>query len=102
MYCIIYGTASQAERSFMQAVIFVPIFKEDDTMTIEKLPSGSYRATVMENGKRYRKTFDHKPTHKEVMQALAEEMKEQPKKGELSFMEAAEKYCESKRNVLSP
>lgn len=71
-------------------------------MTIEKLPSGSYRATVMENGKRYRKTFDHKPTQKEVMQALAEEMKEQPKKGELSFKEAAEKYCESKRNVLSP
>ena len=71
-------------------------------MTIEKLPSGSYRATVMENGKRYRKTFDHKPTQKEVMQALAEEMKEQPKKGELSFKEAAEKYCESKRHVLSP
>ena len=71
-------------------------------MTIEKLPSGSYRATVMENGKRYRKTFDHKPTQKEVLQALAEEMKEQPKKGMLSFKEAAEKYCESKRNVLSP
>lgn len=71
-------------------------------MTIEKLPSGSYRATVMQEGKRYRKTFDHKPTQKEVLQALAEEMDNTPKNAGLSFRAAAKQYTESKRNVLSP
>lgn len=71
-------------------------------MTIEKLPSGSYRATVMQEGKRYRKTFDHKPTQKEVLQALAEELSEHSKKIGLTFKEAARQYVEMKRNVLSP
>lgn len=74
-------------------------------MNIEKLPSGSYRATIMEKGKRYRKTFDHKPTQKEVLSALAAVMEEKPpeeKKPELTFEKAAEKYCDSKRNILSP
>lgn len=71
-------------------------------MTIEKLPSGSYRATIMEHGKRYRKTFDHKPTQKEVLQALAGEMSEKPKKTGMTFSVAAGKYCDSKKNTLSP
>lgn len=70
-------------------------------MTIEKLPSGSYRATIMQNGKRYRRTFDHKPTQKEVLQALSDELNAKPKIG-LTFAEAAAKYCEMKSNVLSP
>ena len=60
-------------------------------MTIEKLPSGSYRATIMEHGKRYRKTFDHKPTQKEVLQALAAEMSAKPKKTGMTFSAAAGK-----------
>jgi integrase len=71
-------------------------------MSIEKLPSGSYRATVMVNGVRYRRTFNHKPTQKEVMQALAAEMSEDPKPEALTFEQAAVKYCESKESVLSP
>lgn len=73
-------------------------------MNIEKLPSGSYRARLMYNGKSYRKTFDHKPTQKEVMQSIAAELDETPAAGktELPFEAAAKKYCDSKRNVLSP
>lgn len=70
-------------------------------MTIEKLPSGSYRATIMQDGKRYRRTFDHKPTQKEVLQALSDELNAKPKIG-LTFAEAAQKYCDMKSNVLSP
>lgn len=33
--------------------IFIPIFKEEDTMKIEKLPSGSYRNRKMYRGKMY-------------------------------------------------
>lgn len=73
-------------------------------MNIEKLPSGSYRARLMYKGKSYRKTFDHKPTQKEVMQAIAGELEDKPAaaKAELSFEDAAKKYCDSKKNVLSP
>jgi len=73
-------------------------------MTIEKLPSGSYRATIMQDGKRYRRTFDHKPTQKEVLKALSAEMEEEGThaRSGLTFETAAVKYCESKRNVLSP
>lgn len=71
-------------------------------MTIEKLPSGSYRATVMFKGKRYRRTFDHKPTQKEVLQSLSDEMQDKPEKTGLTFKEASEKYCDSKKNTLSP
>lgn len=71
-------------------------------MNIEKLPSGSYRATIMYDGKRYRRTFDHKPTQKEVLSALSEEMNERRSKTGLTFEEAAKKYCDSKKNTLSP
>lgn len=71
-------------------------------MNIEKLPSGSYRATIMYDGKRYRRTFDHKPTQKEVLSALSDEMNEKRSKTGLTFEEAAKKYCDSKKNTLSP
>lgn len=68
-------------------------------MNIEKLPSGSYRARLMYKGKSYRKTFDHKPTQKEVMQSIAAELDENPAAGktELSFEDAAKKYCDTKK-----
>nr|DAG85322.1 MAG TPA: Integrase [Caudoviricetes sp.] len=43
-YCIIFGAATQAEHEFQLAVIFIPIFKEDDFMAKKKkypnLPNG--------------------------------------------------------------
>ena len=73
-------------------------------MKIEKLPSGSYRIRKMYKGKMYTVIFDHKPTQKEAMQAMAAELdKVQHKKDEgLTFKIAGEKYIDSKRNVLSP
>lgn len=73
-------------------------------MTIEKLPSGSYRISQTVNGKRYRVTVDHKPTEKETVVLLAEQM---AKKGavissNLPFIHACDAYIESKSNILSP
>lgn len=73
-------------------------------MTIEKLPSGSYRVTQTKDGIRYRVTFDHKPTKHEAEDAIFDKMVssgERPN-GALTFSEAATVYIESKRNVLSP
>lgn len=69
-------------------------------MTIEKLPSGSYRVVQMYEGKRYRVTVDHKPTQKEALQLLAEAMDGCSIKG--TFLSAAKSYIESRRNILSP
>ena len=72
-------------------------------MKIEKLPSGSYRIRKMYKGQMYTVVFDSKPTQKEAMKAMAEELdKVQEKHRSMIFKVAAEEYIESKRNVLSP
>ncbi len=73
-------------------------------MKIEKLPSGSYRVRKMYQGQSYTVTFDHKPSQKEVMQAIASEMDkiQTDSKTRMTFATAAEKYIASKSNVLSP
>lgn len=72
-------------------------------MKIEKLPSGSYRIRKMYKGKMYSVIFEHKPTQKEAMQAMATELdKVQEKHTSITFRIACEKYIESKGNVLSP
>lgn len=72
-------------------------------MKIEKLPSGSYRIRKMYKGQTYTIVFDHKPTQKEAMQSMAEELNKIQKKYEyLTFRAAAQKYIDSKKNVLSP
>ena len=73
-------------------------------MTIEKLKSGSYRASMMRNGKRYRITFDHKPSKREAEDALMEKIAQESDKphGALTFADACDKYVEMKSNVLSP
>lgn len=72
-------------------------------MKIEKLPSGSYRIRKMYKGQTYTVIFDGKPTQKEAMMAMAAELeKVQGKHESMTFRSAAEKYIESKRNVLSP
>ncbi len=72
-------------------------------MKIEKLPSGSYRMRKMYKGKTYTVITDYKPTQKEAIQLMSEELdKVKGKQKEMTFREAAEEYIESKRNVLSP
>ena len=72
-------------------------------MKIEKLPSGSYRIRKMYKGQTYTIVFEHKPTQKEALQAMAAELnKVQRKYDVLTFKTAAQKYIESKKNILSP
>lgn len=71
-------------------------------MRLEKLPSGSFRATQMYKGKRYRITFDHKPTAKEVNIAISEKLQDNEVEIRGSFEKAAREYIDDRRNVLSP
>lgn len=73
-------------------------------MTIEQLPSGKYRATMMKNGKRYRITYDLKPTKRQAEADLYDLISKEPTSPHhgLTFKEAAEKYVDMKSNVLSP
>lgn len=72
-------------------------------MKIEKLPSGSYRVRKTYKGITYTVIFDHKPTQKEVTQAIAAEMDKEPvNKTRLTFKTAAQQYIDVKSNVLSP
>ena len=72
-------------------------------MKIEKRGADSYRVRKMYKGQMYTVTFDHKPTQKEAMQAMAAELdKIQKKQKSMTFLTAANNYIESKRNVLSP
>lgn len=70
-------------------------------MKLEELPSGSFRAQKMYKGVRYRITFDHKPTEKELTIAFAEKM--QDNTGERgSFEKYATEYIQNRINVISP
>ena len=72
-------------------------------MKIEKLPSGSYRIRKMYKGKTYTVVFDYKPTQKEAMQAMAAELdRVKEKHDSMTFQAAADKYIDSKRNIISP
>ncbi len=72
-------------------------------MKIEKRPSGTYRVRKMYKRQMYTVTFDHKPTQKEAMLAMADELqKVQKKHDSMNFKAAAEEYIGAKRNVLSP
>lgn len=72
-------------------------------MKIEKLPSGSYRVRKMYKGTTYTVVFEYKPTQKEILQALSEEMEAANlKKVQMTFRAAAESYIDLKGNILSP
>ena len=72
-------------------------------MKIEKLPSGSYRIRKMYKGQTYTVIFDYKPTQKEAIKAMANELdKIKSAKIQMTFSAAAGEYVEMKRNVLSP
>lgn len=69
-------------------------------MTIEKLPSGSYRITEMHNRERIRITVKEKPTKAEARELIQEKISSF--NDNTPFGEAAKNYIDSKRNVLSP
>lgn len=72
-------------------------------MRIEKLPSGSYRIRKMYKGKTYTIITEYKPTQKEAIMLLADEMEnERINTAHMTFRQAATKYIASKNNVLSP
>ena len=71
-------------------------------MNIEKLPSGSYRVQKIYKGVRYRVTFDHKPTQKEITIVLAEKMQNVSSCENGTFEKYANTYIENRRRVISP
>lgn len=74
-------------------------------MRIEKLPSGSYRFQKTINGKRQSFTFDHKPTKKEIEQAIYSATVSTTRAHNLphnAFSECARQYIQSRENIASP
>ena len=72
-------------------------------MTIEKLPSGSYRIGQMEDGTLYRLTVDHKPTNAEAVRLMSRHIaKRKPSGVNPTLAEACEAYIESKKGIASP
>lgn len=69
-------------------------------MTIDLRPSGNYRIREMQDGKTVSITVDHKPTTKEAIRLIQKKMTGISDK--TPFGIAAEKYIDSKTNVLSP
>lgn len=70
-------------------------------MTIDKLPSGSYRIRHTEKGKTYSLTVPFKPSKKEAYALIAEKISGKSHKN-MTFEEAADQYLKVKSNVLSP
>ena len=69
-------------------------------MTIEILPSGKYRISEMRNRKRLRVILDHEPSEKEAKKIF--DAMENKITNATPFKNAAEKYVDSKSNILSP
>ena len=70
-------------------------------MTIDKLPSGSYRIRHTENKKTYSMTVPYKPTTHEAFTLIQNKINHTNVTA-MTFREAAVEYVESKKNVLSP
>ena len=71
-------------------------------MTIEKLPSGSYRIRQMDHGKLYTLTVKKKPSERVARQLIDEKIAMNATGTSMSFKIAAKKYVAVKSNVLSP
>lgn len=70
-------------------------------MTIDKLPSGSYRIRHTENKKTYSMTVPYKPSTHEAFTLIQNKINH-TNVSAMTFREAAVEYVESKKNVLSP
>lgn len=72
-------------------------------MTIDRLPSGSYRIRQMESGITYSLTIDHKPTNAEAVRLISGIISKRPRHGKAPTFETAyEMYIDSKKDILSP
>ena len=72
-------------------------------MKIEQISTNSYRVRKTYKKRLYIVYFDHKPTEREVLSAVSERLTSNDSKGTKgSFEEYANKYIESKSNILSP
>ncbi len=69
-------------------------------MTIDKLPSGSYRIRQQIDHKTYSVTVDHRPTKKEAAALLASKAKVPTVKSSLKA--SCEAYVDARRNIVSP
>lgn len=69
-------------------------------MTIDRLPSGSYRIRQMFKGQVYSVVVDRKPTQKEAIELMADRL--QSSVFSETFEDYARKYIEAKSNLLSP
>ncbi len=74
-------------------------------MAIEKLKSGHYRIRFEKNKKKYSITTDRKPTKSEeaalIHEFLGKLEEEQNRKKNGTFLDFANEYIASKKNVLS-
>ncbi len=71
-------------------------------MTIDKLPSGSYRIRQMDHGKVYTLIVKKKPTERVARQLIEEKITRVPAGGNMTMQVACDKYFTAKKNVLSP
>lgn len=72
-------------------------------MKIEKLKSGSYRIRKMYKGITYTVITDYKPSQREAIKLLDQEMdKVRVSNIHMTFAQAVNNYLESKDNILSP
>lgn len=71
-------------------------------MTIDRLPSGSYRIRMTINGKQEAVTFKEKPTDSEIMLAFSKKTTSALKIPHMTFQAAANEYCKLRQNVISP
>ena len=70
-------------------------------MKAEALPSGSYRYRKVYKGQTYTVMFDHKPSQREIIDALSEAMQDATNANG-SFEGYAKEYIKDRMNVLSP
>lgn len=71
-------------------------------MTIDKLPSGSYRIREMKKGKQYTVTVKEKPSKRDAIELINAKMGIDTTKANKTFFECSMEYIDVKCNVLSP
>lgn len=71
-------------------------------MTIDELPSGSYRIRQMDHGKVYTIIVKKKPKDRVARRLIEEKIARVPDCGDMTIEMACAKYLEAKKNVLSP
>ena len=71
-------------------------------MSLERLPSGSYRYKKIINGQIIRKTFDHKPSDLEISLLIAEQSQTVTADDNKLFGVCCAEYIKIKENILSP